>query len=59
MLTDIGGGDEDFGEGDGVVGEEVETEEVLGVGVFVDDAGDVDDETDGLLERSREQVVSV
>lgn len=48
MLADIGGGDEDLGKGDGVVGEEVESEEVLGIWVLVDDTRNVDDEADGL-----------
>ena len=48
MLTDVRRGDEDLGERYGVVGEEVETKEVLGVGVVVDDAGDVYDQADGL-----------
>lgn len=48
MLTDVGRRDEDLGERDGVVGKEVKAEQVLGVGVLVDDAGDVDDETDCL-----------
>ena len=48
MLGNIGGGDKDLGERDRVVGEEEEREEVLGIGVLVDDARDVDDETDGL-----------
>lgn len=48
MLTDIGRGDQHLGEGDGVVREEVELQVVLGVGIVVDDACNVDDETDGL-----------
>ena len=48
MLTDIRRRDEDLCEGDGVVGEEEEGEEVFGVGVVVDDPGDVDDEADCL-----------
>ena len=48
MLTDIRRGDEDLCEGDGVVGEEEEGEEVFGFGVVVDDTGDVDDEADRL-----------
>ena len=48
MLADIGRGDEDLSERDGVVGQEVEAEEVLGVGVVVDDTGDIDDQADGL-----------
>ena len=53
VLGDIGGGDEDLGEGDGIVGEEEEGEEVLGVGVLVDDACDVDDKADGLSQHSQ------
>ena len=48
VLADVGRGDEDLSEGNGVVGEEVKAEKVLGVGVVVDDACDVDDQADGL-----------
>ena len=48
VLTDVRRGDEDLSERDGVVREEVEAEEVLGVGVVVDDTGDIDDQADGL-----------
>ena len=48
MLTDVRRGDEDLSERDGVVREEVEAEEVLGVGIVVDDTGDIDDQADGL-----------
>ena len=47
MLTDIRSRNQDFGERDRVVGQEVELEVVLGVRVGVDDLGDIDDETDG------------
>ena len=50
VLADVGRGDEDLSEGDGVVGEEVKAEEVLGVGVVVDHSGNVNDETNGLGE---------
>ena len=49
MLADIRRGDEDLGEGHGVVGQEVDAEEVLRIGVDVDDTRDVDDEPDGQL----------
>lgn len=48
VLTDIRRGDEDLSEGDRVVGEEEHREQVLGLGVFVDDACSVDDEADSL-----------
>lgn len=48
MLADIGRGDEDLSKGDGVVGEEVESKEVLGIWVLVDNTRNVDDEADGL-----------
>ena len=46
MLTDIRGRDENLGERDGVVGKEEQAQEVLGVGILVDDARNVDDEAD-------------
>ena len=49
MLTDIGSRDQDFGERDRVVGQEVELEVVLGVWVRVDLAGNIDDQADGLM----------
>ena len=49
MLADIGGRDEDLGEGHGVVGQEVDAKKVLGVRVDVDDTRDVDNEPDGQL----------
>ncbi len=48
MLADVGRGDEDLGKGDGVVGEEVKSKEVLGIWVLVDDTCNVDDEANGL-----------
>ena len=48
VLADVGRGNEDLSEGYGVVGEEVKAEKVLGVGVVVDDACDVDDQADSL-----------
>jgi hypothetical protein len=49
VLGDVGGRDEDLGEGDGVVREEEDLEEVLGLLIGVDDSGGVDDESDGQL----------
>ena len=51
-MADIGSGDEDLGERDAVVGQEVELEVVLRVRVRVDHARDVDDEADDLGEMS-------
>ena len=48
VLADVRSGDEDLCERDGVVGQEVEAEEILRLGVGVDDARDVDDQPDGL-----------
>ena len=48
MLRDIRSRDQHLGERDRVVGQEVELEVVLGVGVRVDDACDVDYEADRL-----------
>ena len=48
VLTDVRRGDEDLSERDGVVREEVEAEEVLGVRIVVDDTRDVDNQADGL-----------
>lgn len=53
MLADVGRGDEDLGERDRVVGQEVEAEEILGVGIRVQNAGGVDDQTDGLQEQHK------
>lgn len=50
MLGDVGGGDEDLSERDGIIGEEEEGEVFVGVGILIDNFGDVDDETDGLRE---------
>ena len=47
-MADVGRRNEDLSERDGVVRQEVEAEEVLGVGVVVNDTGDVDDQADGL-----------
>lgn len=49
MLADVRRRNEDLGERHGVVRQEEEAEKVLGVGVGVDDARDVDDEADGQL----------
>ncbi len=49
MLTDVRGRDEDLSERHGVVGQEVKTEDVLCLGVGVDDTRDVDDQADGLF----------
>ena len=49
MLTDIGSGDDELSKRDRVIGEEVELQELLGIGVVVDDAGDVDNEPNGLV----------
>lgn len=49
MLADVRSRDQDFGERDRVIGEEVELEVVLGVWVRVDLSGNVDDQADGLL----------
>jgi hypothetical protein len=48
VLTEVRRRDEDLGEGDGVVGNEEHGEVFFGVRIDVDDAGDVDDEFDGL-----------
>lgn len=48
VLRDIRSRDQHLGERDGVVGQEVDLEVVLGVGVGVDDTGDIDDQADGL-----------
>lgn len=48
MLTDVGCGDEHLRERHGVVGQEVELQVFLRVGVSVDHARDVDDEADRL-----------
>ena len=51
VLADVPGRcrNKHLGKGDGVVGEEVEREQVLGVWVLVDDTRDVDNEADRLL----------
>ena len=49
MLTDVGCRDQHFGERHGVVWQEVELQEVLGVWVRVDDPRNVHDEADGLV----------
>lgn len=49
MFGDVGGGDEEFGQGDGVVGDEEDGVDVLAVGIVVDDLGDVVDEADDEL----------
>ena len=48
MLADVRSRDQDFGERDRVIGEEVELEVVLGVWVRVDLSGNVDDQADSL-----------
>ena len=50
VLADVPGRcrNKHLGKGDGVVGEEEEREEVLGLGVYVDDTSDIHDETDSL-----------
>ena len=47
-MTNVGRRNEDLSERDGVVRQEVETEEVLSVRVVVNDTGNVDDQADGL-----------
>ena len=49
MLTDIRSRDEDLGEGNGIIRQEEEAKEVLGLGIVVDDACDIDNEFDGQL----------
>lgn len=48
MLADGPGGNEDLHERDGVVGQEIEAEQVLRLQSLVDDARDVYDQADGL-----------
>ena len=49
VLTDIRSRDEDLGEGNGIIRQEEEAKEVLGLGIVVDDACNIDDEFDGQL----------
>lgn len=48
MLTDVGRRDQNLSERDGIVGQKVKLEIVLGVGIGVNDASDIDDEADSL-----------
>ena len=59
VLAEVRCWNEDFREGDGVVGDEEHGEVVLGVWVDIDDAGDVDDEFDCLKEEHQHRCVSV
>jgi len=49
MLTDIRRGNQDFGQRDGVVWQEVELEIIFRVRIGIDDAGNVDDKANGQL----------
>ena len=49
VLTDIRSRDQDFGQRNRVIGQEEEAKKVLGLGIVVDDACDIDDEFDGQL----------
>ena len=49
MLTDIRRGNQNLGQRDGVVWQEVELKIVFCVWISIDDAGDVDDKADGQL----------
>lgn len=48
MLADIGRRNEDLSQRDGVVRKEVEAEDVLSIGVVVNDVGNVDNQANGL-----------
>lgn len=48
VLADVRGRYQHLGQGDGVVGEEEDTEVVSGLRVRVNHSGDVDDQADGL-----------
>jgi len=49
VLTEIGCGNKNLGKGDGVVRKEVKLKIFLSIRIGVDDASDVDNETDRLL----------